>query len=223
MTTDIVILVLLLPFFAYFLISYVFKKLHVNNLETSLQVTNGLKLLNLKHILGIIFFGVFPFVVLTDYQYLILTLGVMKLKVLILFLLFFFLSAYAAMLGVNNNKLKEQGNGGYRFSDAKYYFFIRIVFLLCYEFFFRGVLLFYFLDSTSLTLSITYVTVLYVLIHAFDSKREIIGAIPFGIILCLFSVYTQSIWYPFLIHLALSAIYEISIFYQLTLNKNSMS
>ena len=65
-------------------------------------------------------------------------------------------------------------------------------------------------------------TALYVLIHIFDSKPEIIGAVPFGIILCLLTFYTQSIWVPFIIHCALSCVYEISIYNCLTNNKSKL-
>ncbi|MCO4823057.1 MAG: CPBP family intramembrane metalloprotease, partial [Flavobacteriaceae bacterium] len=97
------------------------------------------------------------------------------------------------------------------------YIFIRFSFLFAYEFFFRGVLLQYFLEFNSLFLAIVFSTILYVLIHIFDDTKEKLGAIPFGVILCLLAYYTKSIWYVFIIHLALSAVYEISIFYYQTL------
>jgi len=58
---------------------------------------------------------------------------------------------------------------------------------------------------------------LYVLIHIFDSKAEILGAIPFGIVLCLFSYFTNNIWAAFIIHSTLSGVYEVSMFNHLTL------
>jgi membrane protease YdiL (CAAX protease family) len=89
--------------------------------------------------------------------------------------------------------------------------------LFSYEFFFRGVLLFTFLEHNNLCLAITFATIAYLVIHLFDSKKEIIGTIPFGIILCVVTILTKSIWYAFVMHLALSAVYEISIFYYQTL------
>ena len=98
---------------------------------------------------------------------------------------------------------------------------IRFAFLFCYEFFFRGVLLYKFLEFSSLSMAVFYSTMLYVLIHIFDSRKEIIGAIPFGVVLCLFAYFSRSIWYVFLIHLSLSAVYEFSMFYYLTLKNKA--
>jgi membrane protease YdiL (CAAX protease family) len=104
-----------------------------------------------------------------------------------------------------------------KFFDAFVYFFIRFSFLLCYEFFSRGVLLYYFLEFHGLILAITFSTGLYLLIHIFDSKKELLGTIPFGIMLCVFTYLTNSIWAAFFFHLTLSAIYEISIFFKSTI------
>ena len=46
----------------------------------------------------------------------------------------------------------------------------------------------------------------------FNSKKEIIGCVPFGIILCLFSYYTNSIWPAFFIHATLSLAHELTVF-----------
>jgi membrane protease YdiL (CAAX protease family) len=97
-----------------------------------------------------------------------------------------------------------------------FYLLIRIIFLLMYEFFFRGVLFFSLLEALTLFWAIFICTSLYILIHIFDSRQEIIGAIPFGIVLCLLTFYTQSIWVPFIIHCTLSGVYEISIYRCLT-------
>jgi membrane protease YdiL (CAAX protease family) len=191
-------------------------------LQKALLVTNGLRLLNLKHTLGIVLFGIFPYIILPEFRTLIETIEIPKLYILIPFFLVLFLSVYLSL-----TESKKQSNN---FGSNKHlhglisvllYFTVRFTFLLSYEYFFRGVLFFNLLQQNSLILAITYGTILYVLIHLFDSKKEILGAIPFGIILCLFSYFTNSIWYPFLIHLALSAVYEITIVHNLTL-KNKM-
>ena len=225
MKTEVVIWILVISFSAYFLISWVFKKLHLNNLVVSLQVVSGLRLLNLKHVLGIIFFGVLPFVLIPDSRFLILSIQELNTPTLILFLFLTFLCVYVSCLGVKNNDEVISANETclYRLSESIGYFAVRFMFLLCYEFFFRGIMFFYFLESYGLTLSIGYVTFFYVLIHVFDSKREMLGAIPFGIVLCLFSYYTNSVWYAFVLHLVLSAVYEISVFYRLTLKNKLLS
>lgn len=211
-----------ISFATYFIVSLVYKKLGINNLRTALLSTNGLRLLNLKHILGIVLFGILSYISIPEFKYLVTSIEVPRLPVLFLFLIVFFLSAIVSYLGIQNeNGIRETYITHYGFSNAWSYFIVRFTFLLCYEFFFRGVLLFMFLDFESLPIAIFYSTILYVLIHIFDSKKEILGAIPFGIILCLFTYFTNSIWYAFLIHMALLAVYEISVFYYLTLKNKA--
>lgn len=204
-------------FATYFFISLVYKKLGINNLQTALMSANGLRLLNLKHLLGIVLFGVLSYIQTPELNYLVKSLEIAKLHTLIPFFMVVFLSVFASQSSIKRQEgLNETEINHYNFSNAWVYFSIRFAFLFCYEYFFRGVILFMFLDIFSLPVAIFYSTVLYVLIHIFDSKKEIIGAIPFGIILCLFTYLTGSVWYAFLIHLALSATYEISMFYYVT-------
>ena len=211
-------------FITYFIISLVYKKLGVNNLENALVVANGLRFINLKHIIGIVLFGIFPYTMMPELRYLINTIEIPKLHVLIPFLIVFFLSAFVANLSIKKHiNIEKTYAHHYSFSDAWSYFIIRFLFLLCYEFFFRGVLLFMFLDHVTITLAILCNVILYMLIHAFDSKKEILGTVPFGIILCLLTYFTNSIWYAFLVHLSLSAVYEISIFYYSTLKNKTIS
>jgi len=216
-TLMIIWLLIAISFTTYFLISLVFKKLSVKNLEQALVTANGLRLLNLKHLVGILLFGILFYVLLPELKYLIIDVEIPRLKVLLLFLLTFFLSAYISKLAVQKHKVQHRADSHYKFSKIWLYTLIRFGFLFAYEFFFRGVLLQKFLEFNSLFITIIYCTILYVLIHIFDSTKEILGAIPFGVILCLFAYYTNSIWYVFLIHLALSTVYEISMFYYQTL------
>ena len=210
-------------FTTYFMISLVYKKLGINNLYNALLSTNGLRLLNLKHLIGIVIFGVLSYISIPELKYLVNTIEIPRLQVLIPFIVILFLSAFVSHLSIQKQQdFHDIHINQYSFSNAWFYFSIRFSFLLSYEFFFRGVLLFKFLDNSSLSLAILYSTILYVIIHIFDSKKEIIGAIPFGIVLCLITYLTNSIWYAFLIHLALSAVYEVSVFYYLTL-KNKIT
>ena len=212
-----------ISFITYFLVSMVYKKRGIQNLQSALIYKNGLRLLNLKHSLGIFLFGIVFYAIKPDFRFLIQDVEIPRMFLLLLFLMTFFLSAYISSKSVKNQLLKTNEVSNYNITTAWVYFSIRFAFLLCYEFFFRGVLLFKFLEFNSLFMAIFYSTILYVLIHIFDSRKEILGAIPFGIVLCLFAYYTNSIWYVFFIHLALSAVYEISMFYHLTLKNNLVS
>jgi membrane protease YdiL (CAAX protease family) len=199
----------------------VYKKLGIHNLQSALMVNNGLRLLNLKHVLGIILFGIIFYTILPELRFLVNVIEIPRLHVLSLFFMVLFLCAFVANASVKRQGLHTQISG-YNFSNAWTYFIIRFVFLLCYEFFFRGVLLFQFLEYVPLFPAMLYSTLLYVLIHSFDSRKEILGAIPFGIVLCLFAYFTNSVWYVFFIHIALSAVYEISMFYALTLKNKTL-
>jgi membrane protease YdiL (CAAX protease family) len=201
----------------------VYKKLGIQNLQSALMVNNGLRLLNLKHGLGIILFGIVFYTILPELRGLINSIEIPRLHILLLFFLTLFLSVYLSNSAIKKQLLKDKYISGYNFSNAWGYFAIRFVFLLCYEFFFRGVLLFQFLEYVSLFPAILFSTILYVVIHIFDSRKEILGAIPFGIVLCFFAYYTKSVWYCFFIHIALSAVYEISMFYYLTLKNKTIS
>ena len=209
-----------ISFVAYFIVSMVYKKLGIHNLQSALMVNNGLRLLNLKHVLGIILFGIIFYTILPELRFLVNVIEIPRLHVLSLFFMVLFLCAFVANASVKRQGLHTQISG-YNFSNAWTYFIIRFVFLLCYEFFFRGVLLFQFLEYVPLFPAMLYSTLLYVLIHSFDSRKEILGAIPFGFVLCLFAYYTNSVWYVFLIHIALSAVYEIPMFYVLTLKNKT--
>lgn len=223
MNSSIIIWVLIsASFTTYFVISMIYKKLGVNNLQTALLAGNGLRLLNLKHLLGIVLFGILFYAILPELRYLVDLVVIPRLYMLLLFFSTLFLCTYLSKFSANKFETENSNKSHYDFSNAWVYFLIRFGFLLCYEFFFRGILFFKLLEFASLPLAILYGTILYVLIHIFDSKKEIIGAIPFGIVLYLFTYFTNSIWYAFLIHLALSAVYEISLFHSLTL-KNKIS
>lgn len=217
MNTSVNIWVLItISFTAYFLVSMVYNQLGIKNLETGLLATNGLRLLNLKHLLGIILFGIIFYFILPEMRFLIEIIEIPRLQVLLPFFVILFLVAYLSKISVQKHTLKFTPVSDYSFTNAWVYFMIRFVFLLWYEFFFRGILLFKFLEFTTIYYAIFYSTILYVLIHIFDSKKEILGAVPFGVFLCLFTYFTNSIWCAFIIHVALSAVYEISIFYSLT-------
>ncbi len=92
------------------------------------------------------------------------------------------------------------------------YFLFRSIFLVTYEFFFRGILLFNLAIIAGIILSISVNIFLYVILHLFDNRQTIIGAIPFGIVLCWLSWETQSVWPAVIIHLIVALTYEIKTF-----------
>jgi len=75
-----------------------------------------------------------------------------------------------------------------------------MLYLVAYEFLFRGLLFFSSIQALPLWLAIAVNAVIYALVHIPKGRREILGAIPFGILLCLGCYYTGSFWFAFFIH-----------------------
>jgi membrane protease YdiL (CAAX protease family) len=92
------------------------------------------------------------------------------------------------------------------------YFSIRIPGLVAYEIFFRGVLLGVALEYFSMPVAILSNTVLYALAHAFATRKEFIGSIPFGLLLCSITLLNGSVYPSVLLHLFLALPYESILF-----------
>lgn len=78
------------------------------------------------------------------------------------------------------------------------------VYLLGYEFLFRGVLLFPLVDSIGLWPAIAVNIALYSGTHIPKGLDETIGAIPLSIVLCILTMQTGTIWIAFFVHLAMA-------------------
>ncbi len=85
---------------------------------------------------------------------------------------------------------------------------LRSSFLVSYEWFFRGCILFSCIDLFGTIPAIIINLVLYALIHSFNGKKEMYGSVPFGLMLCLFTIWYQSVWPAILLHLLLSSSHE---------------
>ena len=205
-----------ISFIVYFILSYVYKILKIQNIERALLTTKGVLLLNIKHLIELLLFGILFYQVTPDYRKLIIANDFPGLNILIILVGLIIISAMVAYHSVNKKKKTTIETSQHSSKQRWIYFSLRIVFLFAYEFFFRGVLLFSLIEINGLITAVIICTSLYVLIHAFDSRAEIIGAIPFGIILCFLSYFTNNIWAAFILHITLSGVYEISMFNHLT-------
>ena len=79
-----------------------------------------------------------------------------------------------------------------------------MVYLTAYEFLFRGYLLFSCLEVFSIPFSIFINILLYSLVHIPKGPKELLGAIPMGIVLCLLVIRLNSIWIAVIVHLILA-------------------
>jgi membrane protease YdiL (CAAX protease family) len=79
-----------------------------------------------------------------------------------------------------------------------------ICYLTGYELMFRGILLFGLLPVLGPWLAIALNVVLYVLVHLPKSIEESVGALPLGLLLCLITLSTGTIWVAVLVHITLA-------------------
>jgi len=86
------------------------------------------------------------------------------------------------------------------------------IYLLGYEFLFRGVLLFPLVDAIGLWPAIAVNIVIYSGTHIPKGLKETIGAIPLCIVLCLICVQTGNIWVAVLVHVFMAFTNELTSF-----------
>ena len=88
--------------------------------------------------------------------------------------------------------------------------FIRTLFLIVYECFFRGVMLFLMIEDLGIAAAVLVNLILYALLHWFN-KKERYASVLMGIILCSISIYYHSVWPAIIIHLSLALSHEITL------------
>lgn len=89
-----------------------------------------------------------------------------------------------------------------------------ILYLLGYEFLFRGVLLFLCVPVFGVWPSIVLNVSLYAIVHIPKGLRESLASIPMGLLLCILTWKTETIWVAFFAHVVLALSNEyLSIFF----------
>jgi len=79
-----------------------------------------------------------------------------------------------------------------------------MAYLFAYEFLFRGVFLFSCIKEVGNFNAILLNIFVYALVHIPKGKKEAIGAIPLGIVLCLLTIHSGTMWIAFWIHCCLA-------------------
>lgn len=79
-----------------------------------------------------------------------------------------------------------------------------IIYLFGYEVFFRGFLLSESLASCSLITAVVVNVTVYALSHFHKGSGEVMASIPFGLLLCLLTIASGSVWCAFILHTALA-------------------
>ena len=85
-----------------------------------------------------------------------------------------------------------------------FYIFGWSIYLFAYEFLFRGILFFIPFYDFSLVMLIAINCILYAFAHLPKGKKEIIASLPFGVILCLLTLYADGFWPAFWLHFTLA-------------------
>ena len=78
------------------------------------------------------------------------------------------------------------------------------LYLLGYEMLFRGFLFFSFYHAMGPTAAVAINVVLYALAHIPKGRLEVVGAVPFGIVLCLITIGTGSFFAAFVVHASMA-------------------
>ena len=128
---------------------------------------------------------------------------------------FLFAMLVAFKLGKNINSSTDapsETNQQSRGSLTNRYFIIRALFIISYELWFRGFLLFESIGLIRIPAAVVLNISLYTLLHFFKSKKEILVCIPFGLLLCFLSIYFNAAWPAIILHTGFTLVYELNIY-----------
>ena len=87
-----------------------------------------------------------------------------------------------------------------------------VVYLIAYEFLFRGYIFNSLLHLTSVGNAFIVSITLYALAHLFKGEKEFILSVPFGFILCYITLLTENVWAAVVIHSILAISNDIFAF-----------
>jgi membrane protease YdiL (CAAX protease family) len=173
------------------------------------------------HIIGIIWLGLISVILLKHQNFEVLT--EIKTPVSFIIVLYFFLFLLIVAIAFEQSKnayIKSQSSSESfaRLSSEFFlsYFIIRALFLFSYELWFRGLLLFDCIHWFGIPLAVLVNVFLYVLVHIFNGKKEVLACLPFGLLVCFFSIVFNTVWPAIMLHIGFSLAYEIN-FYRLNL------
>jgi membrane protease YdiL (CAAX protease family) len=89
-----------------------------------------------------------------------------------------------------------------------------VLYLMGYEFMFRGILLFTCIPVIGVWPSVALNVAIYAFVHMTKGMKETLASIPMGILLCILTLKTETIWVAFFVHVILALSNEyFSIYY----------
>ncbi|MBS1935046.1 MAG: CPBP family intramembrane metalloprotease, partial [Bacteroidetes bacterium] len=178
---------------------------------------NQINDLNIRHWQGIILFG-FPLVIFFNKwanrwkwpEHLSTSQSIVFFVILFVVIGVASKSAYTKQLVSGMDEAKEKT---VTWPHIYNYFTLRILFLVVYECFFRGILLVACISCFGVSQAIVINILLYAGIHIINGREQVIASVPFGFALCMLCISWQSVWPATLLHPALSVTHEGYILY----------
>ena len=112
-------------------------------------------------------------------------------------------------IGLSKQPEVQEAYPEMRLSEWRPYHIIIVVagwaiYLAGYEYLFRGILLQGMMMHSGIILAVVVNLILYCLAHFYKKRKEMIASIPFGIVLCILTIVTDSILLPFFLHLTIA-------------------
>jgi len=205
----ITIILLVTGYFGYFTGTWINFTNKTHKLCSESGICRNLKKLNYLHDAGIILMGL-PLLFLNRQEAVFLpgTLTVNAQKLMVLAGLVLLTSYVGRKSAVSASKKLTETNNLKNAKSILIYLPIRILFLVIYEFFFRGVLLAVSIYCLDTQWAILVNIALYTLFHLFSKKEELLFCPLFGAVLCILTIWFQSILPAVVLHIVLSVSHE---------------
>lgn len=201
MTTLQSFLILLLLYTMLFVVCFWAARQKSGSLAAVVMANGFWGILHIRHTAGIIITLIAPIVFIPDLPfYLLLVPGeVNNLQVML-----FIMAALPCLLLASKEAERSVEKKEKDVQQAIFHIVLRTVFIISYEWFFRGCLLFICINAFGIFSAVAINILLYSLIHSFSSKKELIGSVVFGIVLCAFTIWCKTVWPAIVLHWLLS-------------------
>ena len=198
-----------------FVLCFFVRKMKSENLESEKIQAGNWALIHIRHAGGIIIMVLIPLIFIPGMQKGLLTWpqDINQIQVITLMVtgLAILILTAKAVDKVENKIIVVNRSSSV---NALLHILLRNSFLVCYEWFFRGLVLFSCVSAFGIIPAVLINLLLYAIIHSFSGKKEFLGSIPFGIMLCGFALWWHSVWPAILLHMLLSASYESVLLHQ---------
>lgn len=198
--------------FFYFYYYFAHSKFLENYIKKNTQlIQKDLLLFFMRKLSGFLILGIIPgilyyFFIDSSFEKFGLTIKMLQSNISIILIL---VCIIVFILFINQKKNKQNNSLQVRIKEWKVLLFLFnaigwIIYLVGYEFLFRGILLLECNNSFGFWPAIAVNVVIYSAIHMVNGKEQVIGALIFGTIACYFTLTQGTILIPIFMHITLS-------------------